>query len=277
MKKLLLIFVSTILSIGLPLSALAAVAYDNAASAYCSNQSPPICASDTTLSYTITVGNNPNRQLGVDVFVGCNSGETAPAISSVTDTEAGVTLTQTASVNPNASRRGYRYRFPAGSQPTVGTNTIVVTLSSPLTNCNNSAEDDLTSWALSAYNVDQTTPDASTPATNSGSGTSATVTGFTSGANDLGMSGMCSGTETTGTTETQRTGPTGTSHNACGAVSGATAAGGDTSFSWTLPSDSWTTIGSAFKEVSAAPSGTTSFTVRDSNFAIRDSTITIRN
>lgn len=226
------------------------VAYNGSAKSFCDNGGGgTACTSGTTLTYSLTVGNNANRQLAVFAFVGCNSGETSPTVSSVT--YAGVALNQTVatSTGSNASR-GYLYTLPARIQPTVGTNNVVVTLSSSLVTCGG-LTDSLTSGAISAYNVDQTNPYASTPLVNSWNGTigtSATLTGFTSGANDLGIESVCAGSTLTSTTETARWTTQGVTTSSCGENAGATAAGGDTSYSYTVSSsDSWILIGGAFK------------------------------
>lgn len=252
MKKFLKFSLIAFLCFGITTSAFAAVTYDNSAVAFCSNDAavPPVCTSNTTLTYTIAVASGTNRQLAVDVFIGCNSGETAPTVSSIN--LDGVAMTQLAS-NLATARNGYRFVLPAGSQPTVGTDTVTIVLSASLAvGCvgGGSHSDILSSWALSAAGVDQTTP-MGTTVTATGSSASAAVSGFTSGANDLGMSGMCGGSNTTTTTETRRVGPSGSEANSCGSISGGTAAGADTSFSWALPSDSWIAIGGAFKASTA--------------------------
>jgi hypothetical protein len=228
----------------------AAVAYDASASSQCDATADATIAECTSvrtvLTYSLTVGSGSNRQLGVMTFVGCRSSGTAPAVTSVT--YAGTTLTQQTSNTTNAPRKGYLHTWPTGSQPTSGANNVVVTVDTDLiTGCGDSYGN-IMSGAIAVTGVDQSTT-LSSSANNTGtSGTSLTLTIGTSGANDLGIHGGCTGSTMSSTTETSRY-TTEYTENSCGSMGGATASGGDTSFSWTsAASDSWVMVGGAFKE-----------------------------
>lgn len=224
----------------------AQVTFDAFANSFCDG-SGTVCtgAGATTLTYALTVGAGSNRALAVVLTVGCAGAETAPAISTVKFDPTGTnqSLTQIETVSPASSRRGELWALPAGTQPTSGTHNIEIIMASGLDACAGSSR--LSSGAFAVAGVDQTTTFTDTNI-NSGSGTSATLTLTGSGANDLGFHGVCAGNGLTSTTETSRWSVSDT-NTSCNSSGGATAAGSDTSFSWSIPSDSWIMVGGAFK------------------------------
>jgi len=201
----------------------------------------------TTLTIPLTVAANSNRSLAAVLFIGCAGSDTAPNISTVTwDTTQ--SLTQLEAAAPASSRRGQLWALPAGTQPNTGAHNLVVTLAAALNGCASNLSR-LHGGVFSVYNVDQSTTFTDTNV-NSGSGASATLTLTGSGANDLGFDGVCAGDGLTSTTETSKWSVTNT-NTSCNSSGGATAAGSDTSFSWSIPSDSWIMVGGSFKAVGA--------------------------
>lgn len=201
----------------------------------------------------MTVGSGSDRQLVVVAFGSCSSADTPPNVSGIT--YAGQALTLITSITAGAGRSGAMYAWPTGSQPTSGTNTVTVTMASSVaTACPNAggANRMIISGAISATGVDQTTTFTSSASNKSsnGSGTSATLTLSSSGADDMGVDIMCAGTNAGTTTETSRFTENDVTAS-CNSIGGATAAGGDTSFSWTFTADWWAIIGGALK--AAAP------------------------
>lgn len=254
MKNILLLIFLFLVSTS---AAMAQAVLDTTASGQCS---AGVCTvGDTTLTVSVSTGTGSNRQMSVFVFVGCPSSGTAPSVLSVTyDTTQSLSLTT--SVAPVAARRGELWTMPAGTQPNSGTHNVVVVLSSSITISCGSSSNTLSAGIITSTGVDQSSPYASTPLTNSGTGANPTLTGFTSGANDLGVESICSGDGITSTTETIKWNNANTS-NSCGSNGGATALGGDTSFSWAIPSDSWIIIGGALKSSGAGAACVPSLTL----------------
>lgn len=202
------------------------------------------------ITYPVTVGSNSNRALAVFVHNAILSGNTPQTVASVT--YAGVALTKITSINNTGAGAvtsdSELWALPAGTQPASGTNNVVITLSGAIDESN---EATLLSGAIAAYNVDQTTTFTST-STNGGSGTSAAVTLPSSGANDLVIDSVCTGSGISSTPQTQQWDDTSLgmgSPNSCGATSGATAAGGTTSLSWNIINDYWQIVAGSFKAV----------------------------
>lgn len=251
MKRLLLVLLLLV-----PSAAYSQVTYDTQANSFCLSLTT-LCggAGLNTLTYSLTVGANSNRQLAVFAFIGCNSGEVAPTVTGITYASVAMSSTISLSAGSN-SQRGYMFLMPAGTEPATGANNVVVTMSGGLIAAcitgGTGSVDALNSGAISTYGVDQTAPLVTgSPKSNSGSGTSATLTGFTSGASDLGVNSLCAGGGITSTTETSRWAQQGTTDNSCGTNRGATAAAADTSWSWTIPSDTWLMVGGVLKAASA--------------------------
>jgi hypothetical protein len=221
----------------------AQVTFDATAHAECGGGVDCDAGAHQVLTVPLTVGVGTNRQLAAFALIGCGSGQTAPT---ATATYNGTSLTQiqTIAVGP-AARRAYMWAWPTGSQPTSGLHNAVVTLSSDIqTTCDGLAT--LGVGVISVAGVDQATTFTSSN-NSSGTGTAVTLTLASSGANDLGVDAACQGTGFTSTTETSRW-SVNSGLNSCGSSAGATAAGGDTSLSWTgSGSDSWLMVGGAFK------------------------------
>jgi len=214
-----------------------AVGNANCNSATCGTNATPA----STLTYSVTVGSNSNRAFVVYVCLSGPSGTVQPSISGVTYASVSLSLYQHISGNYYCDI----WKLADGTQPTTGANNVVVTMPSLI-----AADSVLSSGAISAYNVDQTTNlVAASYAASSGTGTSATLTLGSSNANDLVTTAVCSGstgaqTQSFGTTRFSNAGD---NHGACNVVSGATAVGATTAIAWTVVSDSWRTLGVAFK------------------------------
>lgn len=176
------------------------------------------------------------------VYIGCKSGQTAPAVSSAT--YAGTSLTQIQAVSPDPARRGYLFGWPSGSAPTTGTNNFVVTLASDLTVACDAAV------ALSAIGMSVTGSDTSsqyvTSNTNSGSGTTASLTVSSNPTGSMGFSTGCSGDGVTSSTEGTIDATDTNLQGSCGTAFGMDVAPTDASWSFTIPSDSWITAGLVF-------------------------------
>jgi hypothetical protein len=230
-----------------PEAAQAQASFDAQSSGQCTQDT---CASSTTLTISHTTGSGSNRAMAVGVFAACAGGDTVPAVSTVTYAGS-QSLSEIQSENPATNRRGYLYALPAGTQPTSGANSLVVVLASNLGAACSTSNGVLSAVILTASGVNQTTTFTSS-IDGSGSGTTASLTLSSSGANDLGVHFVCAGGGITSTTETERGPKIDNTINTCASVHSATAAGGDTAFSWTIPSDSWIMAGGALKEASAA-------------------------
>jgi len=231
-------------SLLLPALGSAAVVFDATAHGECGKNYAACGGGNTTLTYALTVGAGATRQVAVAATVACLTGDTAPTITSIT--YAGVNLTSGVTVNPAAARRSEMWAMPAGTQPTSGTNDVIVTLSTSIvTACPVGPGGTIISGAVSVTGADQTTRFTST-GSGSGTGTAMSMTVASSGANDLGVQHACHGTSVDTTTETERWNVDNPG-NSCASTGGATAAGGDTSFSWTsATSDSWNMVGVVF-------------------------------
>ena len=154
------------------------VAFDAVASSKCGGGSCGGTSSALTLTYALTVGAGANRGLAVGVCVAGPSAVVQPATSSVT--YAGVGLV-------SKKKQGTNYycelwSLPDGTQPSSGTNNVVVTLASILAG----GADVIASVAISATGVNQTTAWTATNGTG-GSGVSALTTLTSSGASDMGV------------------------------------------------------------------------------------------
>lgn len=222
----------------------AQVTYDNSTSATdtCLSQA----CGGTTQTVSFTVGSGTNRQIAVWASIGCNSGFTAATVSTVT--YAGVGLSQTVHRSPAASRYVDLWTLAAGTEPTSGTNNIVITYSSS-TSCSGGTEDGQRKMgAISVAGVDQTTTYTATNG-NDGTGTSASVTLSSSGASDLVVHSTCGGSTLSSPTGTQRW-HSGNEKTTCNDGNGATATGGTTTVSSSLASDTWVIVAGSFKAAS---------------------------
>lgn len=227
-------------------SARAQATFDATANGFCTAGSTCTVGA-TTLAYNITVGAGSNRAVAVFVAVACNAGQTAPAVSTLT--LGAQSLTQVFHESGGAPYYLDLWSLPAGTQPTTGVGAVTVTLASSLgVACSGNAA--IASGAISASGVDQTTTFSSSNGAASSTGTSASVIIGASGSNDLGVQMACAGSTLVSTTETSQWNG-GDQNTQCNSFGGATAAGSDTSFSWSWSgSDSWAIVGAAFKAAS---------------------------
>lgn len=233
-----------ILMMLLPSMSLGAVATDVFSNAR--SLSGGLGAGNTTLTFS-HVNTASVTGLAVAVYVACGSGQTSPTVSGVT--YAGTSLSSITSVSPDVARRGYLFGWPSGSAPTTGTNNIVVTLaSSLLTACDSAAT--LSAIGMSVTGSD-TTSQYVTSNTNSGSGTTASLTVSSNPTGAMGFSTGCSGNGITSSTEGAIDVTDTDTGNSCGTSFGMDVAPTDASWSFTIPSDSWMTAGLVF----AAPGG----------------------
>jgi hypothetical protein len=211
----------------------AAVAFDAVANSSCIAAT---CTSGgTVLTYSHTTGSGSNRGLAVGVCVSGPGATTQPVTNSVT--YAGVSLV-------SKKKQGTTYycelwSLPDGTQPTTGANNVVVTLASAPSGTNAI----LLSAAVTFTGVNQSTAWTSSSNGNGGTGTSVTLTLSANNAVDMGVDFACHGFGFSSTTETSRVNNT-DSGAACNSFGVATAAGSDTSLSWTsASSDSWLIVG----------------------------------
>lgn len=201
-----------------------------------------VCATGNTqltLAHTNTASVS---NIAVAVYLGCGSGQTSPTITGVT--YAGTGLTQLQTVSPVAARRGYLFGWPSGSAPTTGANNIVVTMStSLLTACDTDA-------MLSVIGMSVTGSDTSsqyvTSTTNSGTGTTASLSPSSNPTGSMGFSTGCAGNGVTSSTEGTIDVTDTSTLNSCGTAFGMDVAPTDASWSFTIPSDSWLTAGLVF-------------------------------
>lgn len=214
-----------------------AVAFDAVSNSTC------IDCSSLTFSHTTSTGSN--RAIAVGACATGPSGTTQPAVTSVT--YAGVSLT-------SKRTEGTTYHcdlwsLPDGTQPATGANNVVITLAGTTTGLNNR----LRGAAVTFTGVDQTTAWTSSNNGNNGNSSTSTLTISASGADDMGIDFVCHGTDVTTTTETDRLNID-DGAAACNSLGVATAAGGDTSFSWSHSgADTWIIIGGALKASGGAP------------------------
>lgn len=235
-----------------------AVATDAFSHDQCNATADQCTVSDTTLSFAHTNGASVSN-IAVAVYVGCGSASTAPTVSSVT--YAGTTLTQIQSVNPATGRIGYLYGWPSGSSPTTGTNNIVITLSSSiLTACGGTSGGILSGIGMSVTGSD-TTSQYVTSGTNSGSGTTASLTMSSNPTGSMGFSTGCSGNGVTSSTEGTIDVTDTDTGNSCGTSFGMDVAPTDASWSFTIPSDSWITAGLVFAASGGGGGGSTAKTL----------------
>lgn len=222
--------------------------YDNSNIGKCGNAISPACNSTTNLTVSILTGSGSNRAMTVWVSIDCGSADTAPTVSSVVHAGS-QNLSQTKTMSTSARNRFDMWTLPAGTQPTSGTNNVVVTLSGNiLTACSGHSKMDVV--VLTSANVDQTTTYTAT-ATNSGSGTSASATLASSGGTDLVVLAACAGSSFTG----GLTGAGGSVKQSdadgdtdCGSFIVATFNGGVTAPAATISaSDSWMAIDGSLK------------------------------
>lgn len=238
------------------------VTLDATASTTCSSGGTlGVCGgSNTTLTYSLTVGSNSNRALGVFVTVAGSSGAQQPQISSVT--YAGVSLSQKAHANGNGGNfYTDLWTLPDGTQPTTGTNNVVITLASAL---NVSSEASMESGAFSVYNVSQSQT-WTTVASSTGNSTTASLTLGSSGSSDLVVAEVCNGTGIISTSQTLQYQTPAASFNACASSEGDTAAGNTTNLSWSVNSDYWIATAGAFKAYSGTSPATTTV---NNNFTV---------
>lgn len=214
----------------------------------------PVCATGAT-QITVSHTNTASvSNIAVAVYVSCGSGQTSPTVTGVT--YAGTALTQVQAVSPVAARRGYLFGWPSGSAPTTGANNIVVTLSGSLnTACDADA-------MLSAIGMSVTGSDTSsqyvTSTTNSGTGTTASLSPSSNPTGAMGFSTGCSGNGVTSSTEGTIDATDTNTLSSCGTAFGMDVAPTDASWSFTIPSDSWLTAGLVFNASGGGGGGSTS-------------------
>lgn len=217
------------------------VTYDTSAKGDCTTTT---C---TVITIPITIGSNSNRQLPVIVSAGCSSTQTAPQVLTMTYATVGLSQAIHSTPSPpDPSRYSDMWTMPAGTQPTTGTNNLVVTFTGDITViCNANAT--ILVQVFSLFNVDQTTIFTSTGSGNGSSGT-ASITLSSSAATDLVVHGGCGGSNVSAPTGTQRQLDNLSTLNSCGSGVAATATGGTTSVGFTIsPSDSWLNVAGSFK------------------------------
>lgn len=229
----------------IPSSVQAQVSMDTPTHGQCGTLAGSACVTDTVLTFAHTTNSSSNRAMAITLMTTCSAGTMA---ASPTVTYNLVSLgAATETVTPVADRRrGELFALPAGTQPATGTNNVIITFAGAICGAGNNYQ--VSAGVFTASGVDQTTSFTDTNI-NSGTGASATLTLTGSGANDAGFHAMCSGDTIVSTTETQQWLVNNTNFG-CGSSGGATAAAADTSFSWTITSDSWIITGGAFKAAS---------------------------
>lgn len=217
------------------------VTFDTSGSASCASS-----CSATSLNASPTVGSGSNRQLFVLAWAGCGSGKTAPTLSSITANGGAASLTQIIHATPDPSRYVDLWELSPGTQPTSGSNTVAVTMASAL----NAACDATATWGFSVATfagVNQSTP-LRVSNSNSGTGTTASATLSSGGANDLTIHAACAGTTLSSPTGTARATLNLSNANSCGDYIMATAPANTTSFSMTVgASDSWIHVAGAIQ------------------------------
>lgn len=234
------VFVLGLLLLAVPSQA--QVTYDNAT--FATDACPSQACGGTTQTVSFTVGSGSNRQLAVFASIGCNSGNTAATVSTVT--YAGVGLSQTVHRSPSAANYVDLWTLPAGTQPTSGANNIVLTYSSS-NSCTGGIRDGVRKMgAIAVAGVDQSTTYTATNGAD-GTGTSSSVTLSSSGASDLVVHSSCAGSILSAPTGTSRW-HDGNDLTSCNDGNGATASGGTTTLSSTIgASDSWVIVAGSFK------------------------------
>lgn len=200
-------------------------------------------SSSNTLSASVTVPSGSNRALVVLVNMSGQSTDTVPAISTVT-CEGTQSLSQLSHKESSASHYYVDIWGKNGYQPTVATDTCVVVMASDI-----SGNMHLSVGIISVAGANQTTlvysGTGGSGAGATGTGTAANYTLPANNANNLGIAGVCGGTDgtfTAGSGVTSR-GYAGDNSNACGSFAIGTATGATTGLNWTIPSDSWISTG----------------------------------
>src|SRR5258708_642902 len=242
MRKLaLLCFVLFLMT--LPATVRAQVTYDN--SAYGQD-----CGGGctTSLTYSLTVGAGSNRALAVWVFISTTGFLAAPEVSSIT--YAGVSLIPIKISKSNViGVRLELWALPAGTQPTTGTNNVVVTLN------NIGQMNSMHSGAISVAGVDQTQTFASLQSSIGSVQTSVSMTIPYTGANDLVFDAVCAGASVDSTSQTQRFINNVNNSTTCNNSGLATAAGGTTYVTWNVNNaglDYYGRIGGSFHAAATA-------------------------
>lgn len=240
---------------------LCASTYDNSTLGHCdATVAPNVCTTGvngpaTVLTIAHVTGTNTNRAMEIPICVAASSGTVVPVITSVVHATS-----QNLSAVPSSKKfdsTGTNYycelwALPAGTQPTSGTNNVVITVASTLP-----SNGWINAMVITASDVDQTTTLSISPGGNNGAGTATSLTLAASGASDLVFSVSCGGSDFTGTNQTTRGAQSGGGAGACGSMQASTAVGGTTSLGDTLASDSWIKIGAAFKDVGGGGGGGT--------------------
>lgn len=242
----------------------AAVTYDTSASGNCGVSGGTACtAGGTTLTYPITIGSGSNRALVVfvafssvsyyDICPRLNNNDSLMPLLGVT--HAGVNLKlQSVKINNDCTLGFSLWSLPEGTQPTSGTNDIVVTV-------RNVASDSIIhSGAVAASGVDQSNPFTSIAFKGEFQDTSkvAQLQLPESGASDLVVSFVCNGTSVGSTPQTQRWVRNVDNMSICNNSGGATAAGGTKYLSWNVGADFWAIYGLSLR----AAGGPTSTAVK---------------
>lgn len=236
------IYAWILLAIFVPSLSLAAVAIDTSNNFACGVATgDSACTSVGSLTYALTVGTGSNRALAVFVF-------------SLADAGARVNLVTYANVNliRITSQRlrdgvndvfGEMWALPPGTQPTSGTNNVVITM--------DSNSNQIFSGAIAVTGVDQTTTFSSYSGNDNGPvglTSSLSTTLSSSGANDLIIEAACTGGNFSGTTETSLYTDNVDGSNKCNNSAAATNAGGKaTPLQFSGATDWFVMIAASFK------------------------------
>lgn len=203
-------------------------------------------ATSTTLTYSLNVGSGVNRALVVFAEFTCGSSNQSDMASVA---YAGTSLTKTSS---RKSADGYTYMdiwaLPAGTQPTSGSNNVVVTFNS--SGCSSGVYS-FHSAAISATHVNQATTFTNYVLNDDGNTlmTSASLTLPSSGVYDLVVSYVCQGTSVGSTAQNLLFTENTSNRDECDTAGAATASGGTTSLSWSFVSpDYWEGAAVSFKD-----------------------------
>lgn len=196
----------------------------------------PECVTGTTLTFSHTTGSGSNRSLDVFCTISGGSATVQPAILTGVHATA-QSLSEVATAGANYRIR--HWSLANGTQPTSGTNNIVIVLAAGLT----TTQSVLSCSAVSTSGVSQTTQFSDSGDAASGADTSAEWSMTTIASGDLGLIAVCNGTSVgTSTNATVRFDATDDGNGACNTIGVATAVPGVSSGVWTVGNDSWLTL-----------------------------------
>jgi hypothetical protein len=215
----------------------------------CGNSGETACPGDpSTLTFAHSTGAGSNL---VNVAACTVSGSGSDVMANITGvTYAGVSMHQQAKRDANYDT----YLFELVN-PTTGSNNFVVTLASQMLE----AAGIINCTGATFSGVHQSTPWTISDCTGGGSGTTASCTLGSSGANDMVVATVCNGTSIGSPTGAlTRRAFHDNSAGACDSEGLGTAAGNTTSVSWNNNgSDTWQILAGALKEAAAAASSRT--------------------